>query len=49
MVWMSTVALGWHYALDGLGGIALAAVCIPITHLLMRPLKLEDEAPRRDP
>jgi len=48
MVWMSTVALGWHYALDGLGGIALAAVCIPITHLLMRPLKLEDEVPRRD-
>lgn len=24
LVWMSTVMLGWHYALDGVGGLAIA-------------------------
>lgn len=30
-VWCSTVLLGWHYALDGAGGIALAALCVGMT------------------
>lgn len=32
MVWASTVVLGWHYILDGAGGIALGAACIWATH-----------------
>jgi len=28
LVWTATVLLGWHYILDGLGGIILSAACI---------------------
>lgn len=28
LVWSATVLLGWHYVLDGIGGIALALACI---------------------
>jgi hypothetical protein len=28
LVWMSTVMLGWHYALDGVGGIIVAIVSV---------------------
>jgi len=28
LVWTATVLLGWHYILDGLGGIFLSAICI---------------------
>jgi len=31
LVWMSTIVLGWHYILDGAGGLMLAAVCVWIT------------------
>lgn len=27
LVWTSTVVLGWHYILDGAGGIALGGIC----------------------
>ncbi len=30
-VWASTVVLGWHYVLDGAGGIALAAASVALT------------------
>jgi hypothetical protein len=30
-VWTSTVMLGWHYALDGAGGLLLAAGAIAVT------------------
>lgn len=39
-VWTSTVVLGWHYVLDGAGGIALAGVSIILTRLLLRRLGL---------
>lgn len=35
-VWTSTVVLGWHYALDGAGGIVLAALSV----LCVRRLRL---------
>jgi hypothetical protein len=28
LVWLSTIMLGWHYVLDGVGGIAVALVCV---------------------
>lgn len=34
LVWISTIVLGWHYALDGLGGIALGISCIFLAHYL---------------
>jgi hypothetical protein len=34
LVWIATVALGWHYVIDGLGGIALGSLCIFITRYL---------------
>ena len=36
LVWISTVLLGWHYILDGLGGIILALICILLTKALFR-------------
>lgn len=38
LVWVSTVLLGWHYALDGVGGIALGALCAGLTRLLLSHL-----------
>jgi len=35
-VWISTVLLGWHYALDGFGGMVLAALCIAVTRFGIR-------------
>lgn len=39
LVWTSTVVLGWHYILDGLGGIALGAACIWATHWSLGQLR----------
>ena len=36
LVWISTVLLGWHYILDGLGGILLALICISLTKLVFK-------------
>lgn len=36
LVWTSTVVLGWHYALDGVGGILLALCCALSTRWLLR-------------
>lgn len=35
-VWTSTVVLGWHYLLDGAGGLVLAAVSVLLTRALLR-------------
>lgn len=35
-VWTSTVLLGWHYVLDGAGGLLLAAASISITRAMLR-------------
>jgi len=40
LVWASTVLLGWHYILDGLGGIILSTVCIWLNKQLFRLPKL---------
>lgn len=34
-VWTSTVLLGWHYVLDGLGGIALALGCVALVRRVL--------------
>jgi membrane-associated phospholipid phosphatase len=31
LVWTSTVVLGWHYILDGVGGVALGVICVWLT------------------
>ena len=45
-VWASTVLLGWHYALDGLGGLVTAALCIALSHPILRWLSVEERDPR---
>jgi membrane-associated phospholipid phosphatase len=37
-VWTSTALLGWHYVLDGAGGILLAVVCIYLTRFMLSKL-----------
>jgi membrane-associated phospholipid phosphatase len=36
LVWISTVLLGWHYIIDGFGGILLAITCILLTRVLFK-------------
>ena len=40
-VWTATVVLGWHYILDGAGGILLGAGCIGLTYGLLKRLNRE--------
>jgi membrane-associated phospholipid phosphatase len=28
LIWLSTIMLGWHYALDGIGGIVVAVIAV---------------------
>lgn len=39
LTWASTVFLGWHYALDGIGGIAVSAVALALATALLRALR----------
>ena len=41
LIWLATLALGWHYALDGVGGIALALLCVPVTRWYARLFGLD--------
>ena len=36
MVWISTIVLGWHYVVDGVGGVLLAVGSIYLCHYLLR-------------
>ena len=50
-VWTATVVLGWHYMLDGAGGIVLAAASILLTRWLLRvlgPRTAPDASPQAD-
>jgi len=38
LTWLSTVMLGWHYILDGVGGIAVAAVSMAFAYILLKAL-----------
>jgi len=51
LVWTATLVLGWHYALDGLGGIVTAAICIFLTKRILRRAvpAARAEAPRAAP
>jgi hypothetical protein len=40
IIWMSTVILGWHYVLDGFGGILIAIVSIPLARWLIARMNL---------
>jgi membrane-associated phospholipid phosphatase len=39
LVWTSTVLLGWHYIVDGAGGILLAAASAMLTHYALARLR----------
>ncbi|MCK2087416.1 phosphatase PAP2 family protein [Thauera aromatica] len=34
--WLATIFLGWHYAIDGVGGVAVMSVALLMSHGLMR-------------
>jgi membrane-associated phospholipid phosphatase len=34
--WASTVFLGWHYAIDGLGGVAIALIALGVAWIQQR-------------
>tara|TARA_A100001015_G_scaffold304851_1_gene396671 strand:+ start:170 stop:1213 length:1044 start_codon:yes stop_codon:yes gene_type:complete len=36
LIWFSSIILGWHYFIDGLGAIALVHLCERLTQLLLR-------------
>lgn len=38
-VWISTVLLGWHYILDGVGGLMLGILCILLNKHLFKPIE----------
>ncbi len=39
LVWTSTVLLGWHYIMDGLGGIFLSVLCVWLNKQFFRLFK----------
>ena len=41
LVWISTIVLGWHYIMDGAGGILLGLICVWLTQRLLQFIKLE--------
>ena len=41
LVWMSTVVLGWHYILDGAGGLMLGVICVWITQWGLQSYKVD--------
>ena len=45
LVWISTVILGWHYVLDGLGGIILVFICVQLTRMLLTVRRFKPEHP----
>ncbi|SFN18321.1 PAP2 superfamily protein [Formivibrio citricus] len=48
LVWSATVVLGWHYILDGAGGIALGSVSVVATNALLRRLLRDTTDVARD-
>ncbi len=43
--WISTVILGWHYVLDGVGGIILVLICVQLTRMLLTVIRFKPEYP----
>jgi membrane-associated phospholipid phosphatase len=35
LIWLSTIMLGWHYALDGVGGIVVALASLLVAHVIL--------------
>lgn len=46
LVWASTVVLGWHYILDGAGGVMLAILCIALARVLLRAVTSTEQPSR---
>jgi PAP2 superfamily len=47
LVWLSTIMLGWHYIVDGLGGILVAAVSMAFAHVLLKVMPREGTLPSK--
>ena len=41
LIWLSTIMLGWHYILDGLGGVVVAVVSMTFAHGLLKVMPSE--------
>ena len=45
LTWLSTVILGWHYVLDGVGGIIVVFICVQLTRMLLTVLRFKPKCP----
>jgi membrane-associated phospholipid phosphatase len=45
LTWFSTVILGWHYVLDGIGGIIVVFICVQLSRRLLTVIRFKPEYP----
>ena len=40
LIWLSTIMLGWHYALDGVGGIVVVLVAVLVARGILTVMRV---------